>query len=229
MKYFVLKFAISVKDGIMVLISLCFRSNLFPGRQPRHGGVNPTFTSYDEIWTWIPVVTESQNNCNSQIYPSARESSSANGANISTLTLPSYENALRQSASSVPRNNAQIVASSRARNNDNHYETIPADLNQNHPPASGGATAASASRPSNSLSALTAALQSPLPERRAEPAAGTSAQRGNNSGNRERENTRTGTSQSSHVNQIRQQSQNMYRQYNSRNQSQRVVAVNPGK
>ena len=189
--------------------------------------MNPTFTSYDEIWTWIPVVTESQNNCSSQIYPSARENSSSNDAPISTVTLPSYENAVRQSENTVPRSSAQNIVNPHAISSESHYETIPANTGQSHLPTSGGATAASVSRPHNSLSALTAALQSPLPERRLEP----SSQRENNTAHHGRrgENRNRERSQMSHQDEIRQTSQNFYRQYNSRNRSQRIVERNPGK
>ena len=217
----------------VILFYVCFysRRTLCPGRQPRHGGVNPTFTPYDEIWTWIPVVTDSQNNCNSQINPSARQNSAPNDTNISTVSLPSYEHAVRQSTTTVPRNSAQVNETSTQRVSESQYDTIPVDL-ATRSRTSGGITAASVSRPSNTLSALTAALQSPLPERRGEPMAREAPRRGNNSeqqnNNRERNTGRYGSSNVTHVDEIRERSQQFYRQYNGIHQRQRVVTTNPG-
>lgn len=219
-------------DFTISFLIIIFRRTLCPGRQPRHGGVNPTFTPYDEIWTWIPVVTDSQNNCNSQINPSARQNSAPNGTNISTVSLPSYEHAVCHS-SVVPRNSAQITDNSNQRDSENHYDTIPVDLAARSR-TSGVATSAPSSRPSNTLSALTAALQSPLPERRGEPTTRdvSNSRRGNNSerrnDNRVRRYRRQGSSHVTHVDEVREMSQQFYRQYGARNQRQRVVTTNPG-
>ena len=175
------------------------------------------------------MVTESQNNCTSQIYPSARENRSSNELSVSTVPLPSYENVVRQTDSRLPRNSAQTSANPCANNttNANHYETIPADVIQTNLPTSGGATSVAVTRPSNSLSGLmTAALQSPLPERRSEPA----AQREHNSRQHGRrgENRNRSSAQLTHEEELRQRSQNIYRQYNSRTRSPRIVERNPG-
>ncbi|XP_033724962.1 uncharacterized protein LOC117314959 isoform X2 [Pecten maximus] len=39
-----------------------FRVGLDPN-ESRGGGVNPAFTNYDEIWTWIPVIRGNQSEC----------------------------------------------------------------------------------------------------------------------------------------------------------------------
>ena len=114
----------------MVIYFNHFRTNLPPGRgNPRHGGVNHGFsTNYDEIWTWIPVITDSLARCPSQINPSARASSSQqqNSSSqqrtlLNNLRLPSYNEAVRSTsqnnhASNQNRSN-QLPTSSHVTNN----------------------------------------------------------------------------------------------------------------
>ena len=129
----------------------------------------------------------------------------------------------------MPRNSAQITQNSTQRDNENHYDTIPVDLAARSR-TSGGATSAPVSRPSNALSAL----QSPSPERRGEPSTRVTSHqhRGNNperrNENRQRSNRPQSSSNVSHVNEVRERSQQFYRQYGGRNQRQRVVTTNPG-
>ncbi|XP_053387498.1 GATA zinc finger domain-containing protein 14-like [Mercenaria mercenaria] len=62
---------------------------------PRHGGVNPTFSNYDEIWTWIPVLTDNDH-CRNQNSASAIENSATqtNRELMRNLRLPSYNEAV---------------------------------------------------------------------------------------------------------------------------------------
>jgi hypothetical protein len=82
------------------VISFLRSQRCFPRGQgnPRHGGVNPTFSNYDEIWTWIPVVNGNTDNCRNQNSAAARESSATqtNRELMRNLRLPSYNEAIRE-------------------------------------------------------------------------------------------------------------------------------------
>lgn len=142
------------------------------------------------------------------------------------MTLPSYENAIRQSSNTVPRTSAQNTQNSQTRGS----ESISALAGRNNPHTSSCATSSSVSRPINALSALTAALQSPLPDRRGAPTTRETSRRGNNSDrhNRERNNRNGSNTRVSHVDEIRERSHHIYRQYHGRNHNQRIVTTNPG-
>ncbi|XP_060076159.1 uncharacterized protein LOC132555815 [Ylistrum balloti] len=73
------------------------------GRDPnesRGGGVNPAFTNYDEIWTWIPVIRGNQgecaNECERDTGTGSRENNTAssNDALSRTLEPPPYSVAI---------------------------------------------------------------------------------------------------------------------------------------
>ncbi|WAR29596.1 hypothetical protein MAR_003164 [Mya arenaria] len=63
---------------------------------PQQGSVNPTFSNYDEIWTWIPIVTEHSGNCQSQINPGQRniDMTRRNTELVNNLRLPTYSEAV---------------------------------------------------------------------------------------------------------------------------------------
>ncbi|KAH3873147.1 hypothetical protein DPMN_036374 [Dreissena polymorpha] len=70
--------------------------------QPRQGSVNPTFSNYDEIWTWIPIVTGNSGNCRSHVNPIVRNAV-ANNRNrelLNNLRLPTYSEAINSNANS---------------------------------------------------------------------------------------------------------------------------------
>ncbi|XP_021377802.1 uncharacterized protein LOC110465938 isoform X1 [Mizuhopecten yessoensis] len=74
-----------------------FRIGVDPS-DPRRGGVNPAFTNYDEIWTWIPVVRGNQDECANACEQGSdgRENNTAvsNEALSRTLEPPPYSVAI---------------------------------------------------------------------------------------------------------------------------------------
>ncbi|KAL4216666.1 hypothetical protein ACF0H5_024389 [Mactra antiquata] len=130
---------------------------------PRHGGVNPTFTSYDEIWTWIPVVTENSDNCRNQ----SRGSTSGRGNGVSSHNnnssrnsrLPSYNEAINNAASNRvsnpdpsrrPATNQAIAGPSQTSTNQATLQIRPITTRSSH---TGGAC--STSHTSNMTSQVT--------------------------------------------------------------------------
>ncbi|XP_069103328.1 uncharacterized protein [Argopecten irradians] len=74
-----------------------FRVGLDPS-ESRGGGVNPAFTNYDEIWTWIPVIRGNQTECANECEQTStnRENTTAasNEALSRTLEPPPYSVAI---------------------------------------------------------------------------------------------------------------------------------------
>jgi len=109
--------------------------------QPQHGGVNPIFTNYDEVWQWIPTVTGNSENCRSQIIPARRpiEMNRQNTELLNNLRLPTYSEAVNSNqtgrvlstnvrmTTNVTSTNSGVV-----RNNQNQTNLRPA-LNQQTP------------------------------------------------------------------------------------------------
>lgn len=100
---------------------------------PRHGGVNPTFSPYDEVWTWIPIVRNSSENCRSYIDPVER-SINVNERNrdiLRNLRLPSYNEAVGNRGNNVVQNirtvpsrmTSEVTSSNHVRSNQNSGAT----------------------------------------------------------------------------------------------------------
>ncbi|KAL3886486.1 hypothetical protein ACJMK2_026480 [Sinanodonta woodiana] len=138
------------------------------GACPPHGGVNPSFTSYDEIWTWIPVITDTQNTCvNGNRNPVEQD---ADGGQGTTTIPPSYDEAINEQSNpteiSLP-SNRQMTSTPIEHN----YETIQIrEINAN-PRMPSPLTNVNSSVPNTNprSSALRPLVQSPLPNRSVQP------------------------------------------------------------
>ncbi|KAL5020088.1 hypothetical protein ScPMuIL_002980 [Solemya velum] len=77
--------------------------NIEAGRL-RNGGINPAFTSYDEIWTWIPVMRGDRADCTAQIEPTALQRTTVSSTTPGNRPLrpPSYHEATSSNNSQMP-------------------------------------------------------------------------------------------------------------------------------
>ncbi|KAK3598014.1 hypothetical protein CHS0354_042369 [Potamilus streckersoni] len=136
------------------------------GACPPHGGVNPSFTSYDDIWTWIPVIT--QNTCvNGNINPAEQDTDGGQG---NTTIPPTYDEAINEQSNrteiSAPLNRQMTSTPI-----EHHYETIQVREISANPRMPNPMTNVNSNVPNTNprSSALRPSVQSPLPNRSVQP------------------------------------------------------------
>ena len=78
------------------VLMFCSRRGVEVSGNPRHGGVNPPFSNYDEIWTWIPIVRNSTEQCRSNVISGPRNvtTDSRGRLIVRNPRLPSYNEAV---------------------------------------------------------------------------------------------------------------------------------------